>query len=59
MVNNHCGGYHFRVFTCGIFRAAGASEANHLIMVSLVALAVISMIIIMILQQDLKRSART
>jgi hypothetical protein len=41
----------FGWFTCGIFRVAGASEANHLIMISLVALVAISMIIIMILQK--------
>ena len=41
----------FGFFTCGIFRVAGTSEANHLIMVSLVALVAISMIITMILQK--------
>jgi hypothetical protein len=41
----------FGWFTCGIFRVAGASEANHLIMVSMVALMAILMIIIMILQK--------
>ncbi|MGD8295192.1 MAG: mechanosensitive ion channel family protein [Desulfobacterales bacterium] len=41
----------FGFFTCGIFRVAGISEANHLIMVSLVALMAILMIIIMILQK--------
>jgi hypothetical protein len=41
----------FGFFTCGIFRVAGASEANHLIMVSSVALMAILMIIIMILQK--------
>jgi small-conductance mechanosensitive channel len=41
----------FGWFTCGIFRVAGASEANHLIMVSLVALVAVLMIIIMILQK--------
>ncbi len=38
-------------FTCGIFRVAGVSEANHLIMVSLVAFVATSMMIIMILQK--------
>ncbi|MHC4105821.1 MAG: hypothetical protein ACYSR9_12840, partial [Planctomycetota bacterium] len=41
----------FGWFTCGIFRLAGASEANHLTMVSLVALIAILMIITMILQK--------
>jgi small-conductance mechanosensitive channel len=41
----------FGWFTCGIFRVAGASEANHLIMISMVALMAILMIIIMILQK--------
>ena len=41
----------FGFFTCGIFRVAGTSEANHLIMVSMVALMAILMIIIMILQK--------
>jgi small-conductance mechanosensitive channel len=41
----------FGWFTCGIFRVAGISEANHLIMISMVALVAISMIIIMILQK--------
>ncbi|MGD8762558.1 MAG: mechanosensitive ion channel [Desulfobacteraceae bacterium] len=41
----------FGWFTGGIFRVAGASEANHLIMTSLFALAAIVMIIIMILQK--------
>jgi small-conductance mechanosensitive channel len=39
------------LFTCGIFRVAGISEANHLSMVSLVSLMAILMIIIMILQK--------
>jgi small-conductance mechanosensitive channel len=41
----------FGWFTCAIFRLAGASEANHLIMVALVALVAVAMIIIMILQK--------
>ncbi|MDH3882956.1 MAG: mechanosensitive ion channel family protein [Desulfobacterales bacterium] len=41
----------FGWFTCGIFRVAGGSEANHLIMISTVALMAILMIIIMILQK--------
>jgi small-conductance mechanosensitive channel len=41
----------FGLFTCGIFRVAGASEANHLIMVSMVAFMAIAMIIIMIVQK--------
>jgi small-conductance mechanosensitive channel len=41
----------FGWFTCGVFRVAGASEANHLIMVSMVSLMAILMIIIMILQK--------
>jgi small-conductance mechanosensitive channel len=41
----------FGWFTCGIFRVAGTSEANHLIMVSTVALMAILMIITMILQK--------
>ena len=41
----------FGWFTCGIFRVAGASEANHLLMVSLVSLVAISMVIIIILQK--------
>jgi small-conductance mechanosensitive channel len=41
----------FGWFTSGIFRVAGASEENHLIIVLLVALMAILMIIIMILQK--------
>jgi small-conductance mechanosensitive channel len=41
----------FGWLTCGLFRVAGASEANHLIMVSLVGMVAISMIIIMIVQK--------
>jgi small-conductance mechanosensitive channel len=41
----------FGSLTGGVFRVAGASEENHLIMVSLVALMAILMIIIMILQK--------
>ncbi|MGD9238437.1 MAG: mechanosensitive ion channel family protein [Desulfobacterales bacterium] len=41
----------FGWFTGGIFRVAGASEANHLIIALLVALMAILMIIIMILQK--------
>ena len=41
----------FGWFTCGIFRVAGISEANHLIMISLVSLVAVSMIIVMILQK--------
>ena len=41
----------FGWFTCAIFRVAGISEANHLIMISLVSLVAVSMIIVMILQK--------
>ena len=37
--------------TCGIFRVAGISEANHLMMVAMVELVIVSMIITMILQK--------
>ncbi len=41
----------FGFFTCGIFQVAGISEANHLIMISLVSLMAVLMIIVMILQK--------
>ena len=41
----------FGWFTIGVFRVAGTSEANHFIISSMVALAAITMIIIMILQK--------
>jgi small-conductance mechanosensitive channel len=41
----------FGFLTCGIFRIAGISEANHLMMVAMVELVIVSMIITMILQK--------
>jgi small-conductance mechanosensitive channel len=41
----------FGFLTCGIFRVAGESEANHLMMVAMVELVIVSMIITMILQK--------
>jgi small-conductance mechanosensitive channel len=41
----------FGFLTCGIFRVAGISEANHLMMVAMVELVIVSMIITMILQK--------
>ena len=41
----------FGFLTCGIFRVAGVSEANHLMMVAMVELVIVSMIITMILQK--------
>ena len=41
----------FGFLTCGIFRVAGESEANHLMMVAMVELVIVSMIITMIVQK--------
>ncbi len=41
----------FAFLTCGIFRVAGISEANHLMMVAMVEAVIVSMIITMILQK--------
>jgi small-conductance mechanosensitive channel len=41
----------FGFLTCGIFRVSGISEANHLMMVAMVELVIVSMIIAMILQK--------
>ena len=50
----------FGFLTCGIFRVAGVSEANHLMMVAMVELVIVSMIITMILQkrEQVKRALR-
>jgi hypothetical protein len=41
----------FGFLTCGIFRVAGASEANHLMVVAILELVIVAMIITMILQK--------
>jgi small-conductance mechanosensitive channel len=41
----------FGFLTCGIFRVAGESEANHLVTVAMVELVIVSMIITMIVQK--------
>ncbi len=41
----------FGFLTCGIFRVAGVSEANHLMMVAMVELVIVGMIITMIVQK--------
>jgi small-conductance mechanosensitive channel len=41
----------FGFLTCGIFRVAGVSEANHLMMVAMVELVIVSMIITMIVKK--------
>ncbi len=41
----------FGFLTCGIFRLAGSSEANHLLMIAVLKMVVIGMIITMILQK--------
>jgi len=41
----------FGFLTCGIFRVAGISEANHLMMVAMVELVIVGMIITMIVQK--------
>jgi hypothetical protein len=41
----------FGFLTCGIFRVAGVSEANHLMMVAMVELLIVGMIITMIVQK--------
>jgi small-conductance mechanosensitive channel len=41
----------FGFLTCGIFRVAGVSEANHLVMVAMVELVIVGMIITMIVQK--------
>jgi small-conductance mechanosensitive channel len=50
----------FGFLTCGIFRVAGISEANHLMMVAMVELVIVAMIITMILQkrQQVKQALR-
>jgi small-conductance mechanosensitive channel len=41
----------FGFLTCGIFRVAGVSEANHLMMVAMVELVIVGMIITMIVEK--------
>jgi small-conductance mechanosensitive channel len=41
----------FGFLTCGIFRVAGVSEANHLMMVAMIELVIVGMIITMIVQK--------
>jgi len=50
----------FGFLTCGIFRVAGVSEANHLLMVAMVELVIVSMIITMIVQkrEQMKQTLR-
>ena len=50
----------FGFLTCGIFRVAGVSEANHLMMVAMVELVIVSMIITMIVQkrEQMKQTLR-